>query len=193
VWASAATPSVTVPPSCLPVGATTLAADRGAVAFSWHGSVYACLAATGARTKLGSATVCNVRPGRVAPVRLVGKFVAYGLASCGVDTGSSDVVIRNLVTGKRLADLTAGTVPRLPESFVLVGSLVLKGDSAAGWIAVDESLVRTRPSSYEVHRFTGGKSFLLDSGVTIDPSSLQLVGSRMTWQDGTQTRSTKLK
>jgi hypothetical protein len=179
--------------SCRAQGAATLAADRVAVVFSSHGSVYACLQATGARRKLGSAGVCNLAPGRVAPVRLAGEIVAYGLARCGVDTGSSSIVVRDLVTGKRLANVPAGTIARGPESYVLVESLVLTGGGGVGWIAVDESLVRTRPSIYEVHRFMGAKSALLDHGSAIDPASLRLAGSRMTWRNGQTMRSARLK
>ncbi|MDQ6776084.1 MAG: hypothetical protein M3071_07670 [Actinomycetota bacterium] len=192
VWASAAPPSAAARASCLPQGALTLAADRTAQVFSWHGSVYGCLDATGARQKLGGAAVCNLPPGHVAPVRLVGAIVAYGLEHCGVDTGSSTLVVRNLASARRPENLTAGTLRLGPETFVLVQSLVLRGDGAVGWIAVDESLVRTRRSTYEVHRFTGAKSSLLDSGTGIDPSSLRLVGSRMTWRDGTKARSASL-
>lgn len=202
VSASASTPSGVGHAACLPRGAHTLAADRVAVAFSWHGSVWGCLAATGERRNLAGAGFCNRAPGRAAPVRLAGEVVVYGLASCGVDTGSSTVVVLDLATGKRLADLTASTLPIGPESYVSVESLVLRADGAVGWIAHIASLVGRQGVPYEVHRFSGGepslldsggKPSLLDSGPAIRPASLRLAGSTMTWRDGNSTRSASLK
>ncbi|HWF73075.1 MAG TPA: hypothetical protein VG186_07010 [Solirubrobacteraceae bacterium] len=195
VWASAgarATPTAAARAACLPPGARTLASDHVAQVFSWQGSVYGCVSATGTRHKLGGLGICNVAPGRAAPVKLLGTTVAYGLERCGVDTGSSTVVIRDLASARELADIAAGTLPLGAESYVSVASLVLGHGSTVGWIATDTSLVRNRGQSYEVHGFTGAKSSLLDSGKAIRPSSLRLAGSRMTWRDGTATRSAKL-
>jgi hypothetical protein len=190
--AGAATPPNPSRATCLPPGAHTLAADRAVRVFSWHGAVYGCVMATGARQKLGGATVCNLPPGRVAPVRVTRDIVAFGLESCGVDTGSSAIVVRNLAIGTRLADVPAATLALGPESYVSVVSLVLRGDGAVGWIARDNSLVGKRPTTYEVHRFIRGKSSRLGSGTAIDPGSLRLVGARMTWRDGSARRSAGL-
>lgn len=193
VSASAGTSSGGGHAACLPRGAHTLAADRVAVAFSWHGSVWACLAATGERRNLAGAGFCNRAAGRAAPVRLAGRTVAYGLERCGVDTGSSTVMVLDLAAGKRLADLTAATLPLGPESYVSVVSLVLRADGAVGWIAHVASLVGRAGAPYEVHGFSGGKSSLLDSGAAIGPASLRLAGSTMTWRDGKTTGSASLK
>jgi hypothetical protein len=192
VWAPAAMRSGAGRAACVPRGAHTLASDHAAQVFSWNRSVYACLGTTGAREKLGGADICNLPPGRVAPVKLAGPIVAYGLERCGVDTGSSTVVVRNLASAKPLADLPAGTLALGAESYVSVASLVLRRDGAAGWIATDSSLAGHRPTTYEVHRFTAGKSSLLDSGTAIGPDSLRLAGSRMTWRDGGRERSAGL-
>ncbi|HWF36397.1 MAG TPA: hypothetical protein VG295_13550 [Solirubrobacteraceae bacterium] len=178
--------------ACLPAGARALAADGTVQAFSWHGAVYGCVKASGARQRLGGASVCNVAPGRVAPVTVARALVVYGLETCGVDTGSSVVVVRNLMSGRRLADLTAATLPRGPESYVSVNSLVVRGDGAVGWISSDASIISHRPTTYEVHRFTSGKSSLLDSGTAIDPASLRLAGARMTWRNRGGKRSAGL-
>jgi len=44
----------------------------------------------------------------------------------------------------------------------------------------------------EVHKLDGGGSRLLDSGTGIDPRSLRLHGSALTWRDAKQTRSATL-
>ena len=177
--------------SCRPAGAHTLAADRAARVYSLSGAVYACLEATGRRQKLGGAGVCNLPAGRVGPVRLAGARVAYGLETCGVDTASSSVLVRGLAGGGQPTDLTAATLPLRAESFVSVAALVLRGDGAVGWIAGVDSVV-SHGETYEVHRFEHGKSTLLDSGAAIRASSLRLVRARMTWRDGSATRSARL-
>jgi hypothetical protein len=189
-WAG--TPSGGGSAPCRPAGARTLAADRTARVLSMHHSVYGCVDATGKLLNLGGASICNLPAGRVAPVSLAGDVVAYGLEKCGVDTGSSTVVVRNLATGRRLADLPAFAHPLGPESFVSVAALVLRRDGAVGWIAGGQSIVTHGPASYEVHRFESGKSSLLDSGTAIAPSSLRRAGSRMTWRDGGVTHSAAL-
>jgi hypothetical protein len=188
---SASGPPASVQARCLPRGARSLAVDRTARVYSWHGSVYGCVDATGQLRKLGGASVCNHLDGAVAPVRLAADIVAYGLERCGVDTGSSTVVIVNLVTGIRRGDLAASTLPVGPESYSSVTSLVLRRDGAAGWIARDGSLIG-RHTTYEVHRFSSGKSVRVDSGSSIAPASLRLSGSVMTWQHGNATRSARL-
>ncbi|HWF26469.1 MAG TPA: hypothetical protein VG275_13520 [Solirubrobacteraceae bacterium] len=188
---AASGPPASVQARCLPRGARSLAADRTARVYSWHSAVYGCVDATGQLRKLGGAGVCNRLDGAVAPVALAAATVAYGLERCGVDTGSSTVVVLNLITGIHRADLPAATLPTGPESHSSVTSLVLRRDGAAAWIARSASLVRRR-TTYEVHRFAGGKSSLLDSGGSIAPGSLRLAGSLMTWRHGMATRSARL-
>lgn len=190
-WAG--TPSGGGNTGCRPSGSRTLATDHGARAFSWHGSVYGCVDSTGQLRKLGGAGFCNLPAGHVAPVSLAGDLVAYGVESCGVDTGSAAVVVRNLATGRRLVDVPAMTRSLGPESYASVEALVLRRNGAVGWIAGGQSIVTHRPRSYEVHRYEGGKGSLLESGTAISPSSLQLAGSQMTWQDAGVTRSAGLR
>jgi hypothetical protein len=181
---------------CLRSGGRTLAADRSARVFSMRGYVYACVNATGRSVRLGGAGFCNRPAARVAPVGLAGNVVAYGLQTCGVDTAQSAVVVRDLGSDRRLADLPASTLPLRPESFVSVRSLVLRSDGSVGWIAAVDSIVGGAHTSYEVHRFSGGAGALLDAGASIDPSSLRLAGGRLsgrlTWRDGSVVRSSPL-
>jgi hypothetical protein len=191
-WSVAAAPVAADQISCRPPGAHTMAADRAARVYSLNGSVYGCVDATGRRRKLGGTGFCNQSAGNVAPVRLAGAIVAYGLEVCGVDTGSSTVLVRALAGAVRLTDVPASTLPLGPESFVSVVSLVVRRGGAVGWIASVDSIVGGRGQTYEVHRCRGATSSLLDSGAEIRPLSLRLVGTRMSWRDGSATRSGRL-
>jgi hypothetical protein len=189
---AAAAPSVaTGQDRCEAPVSHTLAADAVARVFASSGAVYGCIDATGVRRNLGGSGVCNLPAGRVGPARLVGVTVAYGLKSCGVDTASSKVLVRDLARSRPLTDVPATTLPLRAESFVTVATLVLRGGGEIGWIAAVAS-IGTPHETYEVHRVVDGTPTLLDSGTTIHPSSLRLVRSRMTWRDGSVTRSARL-
>jgi hypothetical protein len=127
----------------------------------------------------------------VQPVAVAGEVAAYGLERCGVDTGSSAVVVRRLTNGRRLKSAPATTKPVGPESYVTVRSLVVKADGAAAWIALASSLLAHR-QEIEVHTSDKHGQRLLDSGGGIDPASLRLRGSKLTWTHGGARRSATL-
>jgi hypothetical protein len=65
---------------------------------------------------------------------------------------------------------------------------VLQSGGSIAWIATVQSIIGHRKNN-EVH--ANGK--LLDSGSGIAPSSLRLVGSKLTWRDGSAIRSATLR
>jgi hypothetical protein len=122
---------------------------------------------------------------------LVGVLAGYGLETCGVDTGTSEVVVRRLSDGRKLKTLAAFTGTVGPESFQEVRSIVLRSDGAIAWIAQANSIIR-RSQATEVHRADRRGQATLDSGAAVRPTSLRLHGTRITWRDGTATRSATL-
>jgi hypothetical protein len=168
----------------------TLVQSASARAYTLNGEVYACAIPNGVVYHLGSASVC-VRSQRAGPVAIAGKLVAYGLESCGIDTGSSVVVVRRLTNGKRLRSdpSTTGTIGA--ESYSTVDSLVVKPNGSDAWIMVENSL-GTHKTETEVHAHGTGGAVVLDSGTGIDPQSLRLAGSKLTWRHGRHKRSAKL-
>jgi hypothetical protein len=125
-------------------------------------------------------------------VALAGTTVAYGLETCGVDTGSSEVIVRRLTDGRTLKTVAATTGPQAPESYQLVGSVVVKRDGALAWIGVDDSFIR-HSQEVEVHRVDRRGEAELDSGAAIEHGSLRLHGSTLTWRDGAATKSATLQ
>ena len=175
---------------CGPAGAHTLAAGSSARVYATGPTIYGCSARTGRVTRLGTSGPCNAAQ-HVGPFAIAGQLAAYGLETCGVDTGSSQVVVRRLSDGKVLLSEPAITGSLGPESFSSVTSVVVTTGGAVGWIGSGSSIVR-HSEVIEVHSADQHAQRLLDSGASIDGSSLRLHGSRLSWRHGGTTRSAKL-
>jgi hypothetical protein len=167
-----------------------VSARQRAGVYSLHGSVYGCSVRTGRQTRLGSAANC-IRSQYVARAVVAGSLTAYSDEQCGVDTGSTSVIVRGLRTGRRLSDTPATTLPGRPESFSSLGSLVLRESGAVAWIVVTNSIAAHSAVS-EVDRVEGGRQTRLDSGAGIVAGSLRLRGSTLSWRHGSATRTATL-
>jgi len=180
-------------PGCGPAGVRTLAASRLARVYATSAEVYGCSERTRRTTRLGQSGTCVGSP-KVTAVTVAGESAAYGTEICGVDTGSSSLVVRRLSDGRVLRQFPAISGPIRPESFVSVASVVAKPGGAVAWIALAESIL-THSSSIEVLAAgsSGTGSRVLDRGRGINPGSLALRGSRLTWSDHGRTRSASLR
>jgi len=176
---------------CGSAGGHTLAADRIARVYSLGGAVYGCRRGTHHSYRLGAASR-SIREGRVGPVALAGAIAAYGLASFGVDTGSSQVVVRRLSDGHQLKALATVTRPLGPESYVSVGSVVVRSDGAVAWIGVGASIIR-HGRDVEVHRDDSRGGRLLDASTAVDPGSLRLTRSTLRWTHGSARHTADLR
>lgn len=139
---------------------------------------------------LGSATICN-GVGHAGPAAIAGRLAAYALERCGVDTGSATVIVRRLSDGKEIRRQQAWTLTVGPESYVSVGSVVVNRSGSIAWIASESSIV-SHGHGIEVAERTGNSVRRLDSCSGIAAGSLRLRGTRLTWRDGTATRSATL-
>jgi hypothetical protein len=169
-----------------------VASSLSARVYSWHGGVFGCSFAGGRSFRLGN-VARSLREARVQPVVVAGSNAAFGLSSFGVDTGSTQVVVRRLTDGKRLKGFPA-TRAFVVEDFQTVGSLAARSDGAVAWIGVVRSIVGGR-QAIEVHAADGSASTdrVLDTGAQIVPGSLQLHGSTLTWRHGAATRHATLR
>jgi hypothetical protein len=166
-----------------------LAASHVARVYVVNRTVFGCSAHGGTSYRLGQRTTC-IGAERIDPVRVAGELAAYGDERCGVDTGTTSVVVRRLTNDKQLTSAPA-TSPPGPESYQTVTSLVLRLDGAVAWIATGHSL-GARHSLVEVHKVEKHGASLLDSGPAIGTRSLRLHGSALRWRHGKQTRSGSL-
>ncbi len=187
---STSTASPTVAVACGPTGAPTLASGRHARVYVQDGTAFGCVAGVHARYALGHHGSCLMHAS-VAPVTIAGTLAAYGLERCGVDTGSTMVVVRRLDDGAVVRSAPATSRPG-PEGYQLVGSLVLRADGATAWIASARSLGRG-VSIVEVWRLSRtGVLTRLDSGGAIAVGSLRLAGSTLRWRHGTAVKSARM-
>ena len=174
---------------CGPSRARTLAADRVARVYAVDRKVYGCARGGHSRYKLG-ATSNSMGRDRVGPVALAGYDVAFGRASYGVDVVSAEVVVEYLVDGRVLRD-HAATDQYQPEGVQEVNSIVVKPDGAVAWIATDTTLSGAK--DIEARKSDHTRSTYLDSGPEVRPESLRLHGSKLTWRDGSTTKSATLR
>jgi hypothetical protein len=176
---------------CGPGSGRTLAAGKLARVYSLHGSVYGCAAGGKKSYSLGLATR-SVLGARVGPVVVAGDMAAYGLTAFGVDTAPTQVIVRRLTDGKRLASGAATDRPMV-EGYEAVDSLVLRSDGAVAWIGESRSLVVQRGAAIEVRKIDASGAGLLDSGSAVRVGSLRLHGATLSWQHGTATRHAALR
>ena len=183
----AATSRTKVP--CGPPGDKTLAADPVARVYQVGSKVYGCAAGSKRTYQLGAGSR-SFRGSGDGPYALAGRVVAYGESFQGVDTRTASVVVLRLSNGKQLHSDPA-TSHNLVESVQSVKRLVLKADGAVAWSATDTSIIG-RGTELEVNKHDGRGYSLLDSGARVDVNSLRLHGSRLSWRDGTSTRTSTL-
>jgi hypothetical protein len=132
--------------------------------------------------------------GGVELPQLVGPVVAYGksLDVEGIfpDPGHSInlVIVRNLRTGRILHKVPTG--PSSPHSVGRgpLGALVVKRDGAVAWT----SGAGDATSKHEIHAIDRTGTRLLASGLGIDPLSLKLKGSTISWTQNGQSFSAPL-
>ena len=155
--------------------------SRFAVVTSSGTKYYGCWKATGRRTLLVGADA-----EQTGPIRLAGRFV--GIAWIVAGTEDSQVDVRDLRTGRLLH--TAQMVGDPETVGPHVSALVLRGNGSVAWIGIgsyfDEA---TENYTYGVEKFDTAGRRRLDQGPDVDPTSLHLSGSDLSWTHGAETRT----
>jgi hypothetical protein len=134
--------------------------------------VYACLN-SGKRVELGR----NWDDEEVEVPRLTAPFVAWAAVECGNSNCISTVETRDLRDGKLVHEEPA-TTGGLPGNSTRVPDLVVKSNGSLAWIVDIGSSVG---SDRQVVAVDSAGRRVLDSGGTIDPESLTLTGSTLSW------------
>jgi len=188
--ASPSSPALTSSPHCGPATARTLAASSEARVYSLAGLVYGCAPGSGHRYRLGNTSQCN-SSNRVGPVAVAAKLAAYASERCGIDTGSTLVEVRRLSDDRGLFSHPASSLSIGPEGFQAVGSIVIDRRGELAWI-VSQSSLATHRHQTQVVEAGGSGVHVLETGTSIQGSSLRLHGSKLTWKAGGSERSAKL-
>jgi hypothetical protein len=188
--AFAASPAGRASAPCGPAAGSTLAQSAQARVYVRNQSVYGCANGGERQLRLGSDGLCP-RSGHLGPVVVAGKVAAYASRTCGVDTASTQVIVRRLSDGAQLSSQSATESSPGAESFQSVGSIVVRSDGAAAWIGTSSSIASHR-SITEVLERLGGSVRRLDQGSTIRSGSLTLRGSKLSWKHGQTRRSATL-
>jgi hypothetical protein len=153
-------------------------------------TVYGCSLPARRSFRLGTRVIFS--HSHLDHVAVAGRMVAYGLTAFGVDTGRTNVLVRRLSDGRLLASFSA-TDLGFVESFSTVGSIVVKSDGAVAWIGHTSSIVgRGRGTEVFEATVSASSPTRLDSGNAIDPASLRLDGSTLTWRHGGAARHATL-
>lgn len=173
---------------CRPsAGTTTIAASRKARLFSDErtDNDYACLYSSGRARYLSPAEHFEY-----PSVRFAAPYIAFVQSTESVE---SSIGVMNLVTGReRTYELVAPTSLVCAE----VGSLVLRSNGTAAWIATNGLAEECGPvaftASVEVRLADRHGLRVLESATGIVPTSLRLSGSLLHWVNSGQARSTTL-
>jgi hypothetical protein len=169
-----------------------LAFSAVARAYSVGGVVYGCSVPGHHRFRLGNASTGLFPRTHIDGVAVGGRVAAYGQATMGVDTRPVEVIVRRLSDGVQLGTFPA-TNAVFAESFQSIGSIVVRGDGAVAWIGELNSIGARHPTIQVLKaRPSDTRGTVLDSGTAIDPASMRLDGSTLTWRHGGATRHAPL-
>jgi hypothetical protein len=167
-----------------------VAVSSEARVYSVGGAVYGCSPGSSRHYRLGNTGSC-INSTRVGPVAAASNLAAYASTSCGVDTGSTQVIVRRLSDGRQLSSHPATTGLIAPESYQSVGSIVVDGSGHAAWIGSLSSIVRHGQET-QVNAAGSSGVKVLATGSDIQVNSLKLHGSTLTWTAGGKQHSATL-
>jgi hypothetical protein len=168
---------------CGPANRHTVAHSSQARVYVSGQALYGCAVSGDHRFRLGSTGGC-IGGTSVGPVAVAGRLVAYAARRCGVDTSTSQVVVKRLTDGHQLSSRDAARGPVGPESQESVGSIVVTAGGKVAWIASLDSIA-THRQSIQVVAASGATVRVLDSSAGIAAGSLQLHRGTLSWtRDG---------
>src|SRR5437763_15651522 len=122
-------------PGCDPApGARALATSRSVRVFRNREFVYACLN-TGEGFRLGRSGHCD-QPNRegIGQIALADRVLAFGLETCGVDTGSTNLIVTRLGDHTQITTFSPTLGDTGPESHYSIDSLVVTLGRTVAWI-----------------------------------------------------------
>jgi hypothetical protein len=184
---------------CGPKAAVTLRRNRWARVFELPAEgrgrdqpTYGCLVSTRHWWRLDRPSGWSYLNPKTLVLRV--PWVAYSITSMGVDGGGSGISVRNLKTGAETQSYDAVTLPPnpAPETFTSVAKIVLQQDGDVAWIGEEASITGAEPPRLQVELGDSAGLSIVDEGSGIDPDSLSLNGSMLTWSNAGATHTAEL-
>jgi hypothetical protein len=146
---------------------------------------YACLFSANKRVRLGR----NGESTELTLPRVAAPYVAFAVADCPGASCYSTVLVRDLLGGRLVRNLDATMSGGAPGDTQHVTDLELKPNGSLAWL-VQLSGYTTR--KVEVVAVDASGRRLLESGPDVEPESLTLDGSTLSWRTGGVTHSATL-
>jgi hypothetical protein len=185
---------------CAPAGTRLLAGNGVVRVYSWSsstgppGPTEACVVRTGARMTLESGPSRRF-PGlhrSVGDFELAGSIVGYIETQFGVDSGTTQLVVADVASRRILRSIKGGQyIDAGIISSQGVRRFVLTPRGAVAWVTTTSRSRRLQGVTVYAAP-PAGRAVVLDEGLAIDPASLRLSGSTLSWTDGGATRTARM-
>ena len=151
-------------------------------------ATWACLAGHKGHMTLLAPTRLNAHIS-LGRFQLAGRVVAYLATQFGVDSGSTDLVVVDVGARRVLHSIAVGSyVDAGIISSEAVARFLVTAQGSVAWTATREE--HRTPAGASVHAASrDGAPVLLDSGPAIDPDSLALSRTTLSWTDAGTVRT----
>lgn len=154
--------------------------------------IFLCSYRTARRTPLGTDDCFNSI--EVELTRFSRRLLAVGLLSCGPGGSVSTIDVRRTRDGRRIRRVRAVPAPPfMPDAFMRLTDLVLRGDGALAWIVEIRDTAAASPRYQVRASLRGTGSTLLTEGADIASGSLALAGSTLYWTQAGAPQSASLE
>ncbi len=174
---------------CAPRAASIISTSKTVETYELGGVIYGCDRSTKKRSALGAAGGAPTAMAIDGQITLRGDLAAYAVTP-GSPGGIETVNVRRLSDGRVLRSYNATTLSYGPGfAGWELNVIVVKPDSSVAWTVTAFSPSFGHSVGVEVH----ANAKLLDSGTGVVSYSLQLHKSKLTWRDGSVTRSATLQ
>jgi len=145
-----------------------------------YSRVYGCRYRVGRPWRLGDSYDAGHDISEIDPMQVRGRFLVYRDFYEHYSDTAAGITVRDLTTGRRMH--------RFDRPSYAVAGAVLDRHGSVAWIG------QLPDRSYEVRRADRqGENTRLDAGPAIEPSSLALSGSTVSWRNGGATKTAPLR
>jgi hypothetical protein len=194
VAASVVTSAPAAAKPCRAKGSGTVVETRAARVYVGGEYVWGCLFKVGRRVRLAPLWIDDlVRPRRPAPIRLAGRYVAF--QSFLVDHygyGNDVVATVDLRSGRTVHSWERSFDPSCGETKAIALLLTRRGSTAWTTQVDDSPATCGGKVTFGVMKADRSGTKVLDSGESVDPRSLRRDGDKISWRNGSSTRSATL-